>query len=203
MKNENSSNYMKVIVTATKGLSPSVRSIRFEFVDPADAKRFTYTPGQFIMVSVPGFGESPLTITTSPSELPSFEIAVRSVGNNTFALNRLAINDIAYIRGPLGKEIDFQNIYGRELVIIAGGIGIAPLMAIVRQVKENRSLVSKLVFVYGAKTPLDLLFKEELAAISKIADTYITVDKADKGGKDLLVLYQRQSKILRFRKMPQ
>ncbi|MEI6266313.1 MAG: FAD/NAD(P)-binding protein [bacterium] len=179
MTNE-SKEYKKVEVISTNGQSPSVRSIRFKFTETADGRDFTFVPGQFIMVSIPGFGESPLTITTSPSSLPEFEIAVRSVGNNTFAINRLSIGDTAYIKGPLGNNISFQEIYGRELVIIAGGIGIAPLMSIVRQIKENQSMVSKLTFIYGAKTPDDLLFKGELAIMNKIAETYITVDKADK-----------------------
>lgn len=175
----NGNDYIKVEVTKVRGLSPVARETRFRIVDKKDAANFTFTPGQFITVYVPGYDEAPLTITTSPSELPELEVAVRSIGNATTAINRLKQGETAYIRGPLGNSANFDKIYGRELLVIAGGIGIAPLRSIIRWISEDSKLVSKLTIVYGAKDPESLIFKNELEKWKKFADVHITVDKAD------------------------
>ncbi len=177
MTNEN--NYRKIRVIAVRGLNPKVRAIRFEFIEKEDAKEFTFAPGSFIMVTVPGFGESPLTVTTSPSQLPEFEIAVKTNGNNTMALNRLSVGDTAYVRGPLGKATDLQAIYGRELVLIGGGIGLAPLRSFIHYLAENPQTVSKLTIIHGAKTPQDLIFKDELSKWKKFSEVHLVVDKGD------------------------
>jgi sulfhydrogenase subunit gamma (sulfur reductase) len=173
------SNYMKIVVLSVRGLNAQVRAIRFTFVEKDDSKKFTFQPGSFVMISVPGYGESPLTITTSPSQLPEFEIAVKTQGNNTTALNRLKAGDTAYIRGPLGNAADFEGIYGRELVLIGGGIGIAPLRSIIHHLLENPKTVSKLTIIHGAKTPEALLFKDEISMWAKNAEIHLVVDKGD------------------------
>lgn len=174
-----SNDYIKVEVLKVRGLNPVARELRFRILDPKAAASFSFTPGQFIMVYVPGYEEAPLTITTSPSELPEFDIAVRTIGNATTAINRLKTGDTAYIRGPLGNAANFNKIYGRELLIVAGGIGIAPLRSIIRWISEDNKLVSKLTIVYGAKDPESLIFKDELEKWKKFADVHITVDKGD------------------------
>lgn len=171
--------YKKIEVIAVRGLNARVRAIRFKFVETGDAKEFAFTPGSFIMVSVPGFGESPLTITTSPSQLPEFEIAVRTAGNNTTALNRLKVGETAYVRGPLGHTIDMDTIYGHELLLIGGGIGLAPLRSIIQTISENPQTVSKLTIIHGAKTPEELIFKDELVKWKSFAEVHAVVDRGD------------------------
>jgi len=177
MKSE--SIYKKIIVLSVRGLNTQVRAIRFTFSEKNEASEFTFNPGSFVMISVPGYGESPLTITTSPSQLPEFEIAVKTLGNNTTALNRLKHGDTAYIRGPLGNAANFKEIYGRELVLIGGGIGLAPLRSIIHYLAENPQTVAKLTIIHGAKTPEALLFKDELGKWAKTAEVHLVVDKAD------------------------
>jgi sulfhydrogenase subunit gamma (sulfur reductase) len=176
---ENKGKQRKIELVSSKALNSSSKALRFRFVTPGESKYFGFMPGQFFMISVLGYGEIPLTITTSPTELPEFEIAVRGVGNGSKALNRMNPGEIAYIRGPLGNSANMHQIYGRELILVAGGIGLAPLRSIIHNVRENLSLVSKLIIVVGAKTPDDLIFKEELSKWSDFAETYITVDSAD------------------------
>ncbi len=176
---EEATKYRKIEVLSVRGLNPQTRAIRFKFVDSADRKNFQFQPGSFVMIGIPGFGELPITITTAPSELPEFEIAVRSVGNTSRALNRLQKSDSAHLRGPLGNSINLDKVAGTELTIIAGGIGLAPLRSVIRHISEDSTLVSNLKIIYGAKTPNDLIFKEDLAGWSKFAETHITVDKAD------------------------
>lgn len=173
-------NMYKVKVTKIVGLNKSTKSIRFRLVEPKQAKEFTFIPGQFIMIGVPGFDEATLTITTAPPELPEFEIAVRSVGTATQAMHRLKIGDSAYFRGPLGNSIVSRNIYGKEMVLVAGGLGLAPLRSIIHAIRNDNKIVDKLKVVCGAKTPEDLLFKGELNSWKKFADMHLTVDKVDR-----------------------
>lgn len=170
----------KVEVKKVSGLNASTRAIRFGFVNKKESKNFGFVPGQFIMVSVLGYGEAALTITTAPEELPEFEVAVRTTGVATQALNRLRVGDVAYIRGPLGNAILTDKIYGKKIILIAGGIGLAPLRSLIHTLRDDQEIASQTTIVYGAKTPEDLIFKSELSSFTKFAEAFITVDKADR-----------------------
>lgn len=172
-------NMYKVEVVKTNGLNKSTKSIRFCFTDKRLGKKFIFRPGQFIMLGVLGCGEVALTITTAVSELPEFEVAVRKAGVGTQALLRLKDHDTAYLRGPLGNSIVTPNVYGKELLLIAGGIGLAPLRSLIRTIGEDKTIAGSLKIFYGAKTPEDLVFKGELNSWAKYAEVNLTVDKAD------------------------
>lgn len=172
-------NIYKVEVVKTSGLNKTTKAIRFRFANKSQAKNFTFVPGQFIIIGVPGYGDSALTITTSPSELPEFEIAVRSVGVATQAMLRLKAGDIAYFRGPFGNSIISGKACGKELIFVAGGIGLAPLRSMIHAIRDDKGAVDRLTLVYGAKSPEELIFKGEFAAWSKFAEVHLTVDKAD------------------------
>ena len=177
MKNDN---MYKVKVVSVTGLSKDTRSIRMIFADLAAAKDFSFEPGQFVMLGVLGFGEAALTITTTVRELPEFEVAVRSVGVATQAMHRLKPGDILYMRGPLGNSIITKEMYGHPLIVVAGGLGLAPLRPLVRMIAEDSSIVSSLDIVYGAKTPEDLLYKAELLDWANMANVQLIVDRADR-----------------------
>lgn len=168
---------MKVI--GIKMLAPDVRSLVLDFVKKTDAKKFTFSPGQFIIVSVHGYGESVLTITSTKKDLPRIEIAVRAVGNNTQAIHRLKEKDFCTIRGPFGNFFDFAKMAGKQVSIVAGGIGLAPLRSFIKTVEEDPKIIGPLKILVGAKTPLDLIFKNDLVAWQKFAGVKIAVDKAD------------------------
>lgn len=173
-------NMIPVEVVKTSGLNKTTKSIRLRITDKSISKDFTFIPGQFIMLGVLGFGEAALTITTVPAELPEFEIAVRSVGNATRAMHRLKVGDKLYFRGPLGNSTLSRKKLGKELVLIAGGIGLAPLRSVIHAVRDDKKIVDKLTLIYGAKNPEDLIYKAELGSWSKFADVMLTVDKADR-----------------------
>jgi NAD(P)H-flavin reductase len=131
------------------------------------------------MVSVLGLGESVLTITTAKDDLPGIEIAVRSVGNNTQALHRLKVGDPVWIRGPYGNHFDLGKMAGREVIILAGGIGLAPLRSLIRTIERDSKIIGQLKILIGAKTPEDLIFKADLAKWQSFADVYLACDQAD------------------------
>jgi len=173
----------KMKVTKIRGLAPTVKALTLEFTDKKDAKVFKFVAGQFVIVSVLGFGESVLTITSAPYDLPKFEVAVRSVGNNTRAIHRLENGDVVTVRGPYGNGFDFEKMSGKEVLVIAGGIGLAPLHSLVHTIEKDPLLIGNLKVMVGAKTAEDLIFKDSLKKWQSLEDfieVYLTIDKKDK-----------------------
>ena len=179
MKKNNSLPF-QMRVTKITGLSPMVKALCLEIIDPKKTKTFSFKSGQFIFVSVLGYGESVLTITSAVEDLPKIEVAVRSVGNNTQALHRLKVDEIVFVRGPFGNNFDLAKMAGQEVVIIAGGIGLAPLKSLIKTFEYDPINVGKLKVLIGAKTPEDFIFKADLAKWEGFAQIFLTVDKADK-----------------------
>lgn len=137
-------------------------------------------PGQFVMVSVFGVGEIPLSICSSPTNRGSIEICVRKVGKVTSALHLMEAGDEIGIRGPYGKGFPIRILEGNDLLIIAGGLGIAPLRSLINYVLDNRRDFGKVHILLGCKTPRDMLFIDEHEVWNKRMDVYYecTVDKA-------------------------
>jgi NAD(P)H-flavin reductase len=179
IQNRNSYIPYKMIVKKTAGLSPMVKSLVLEFDNQKDAKGFLFEPGQFIFVSVLGFGESVLTITSAKHDLPRIEIAVRSVGNNTRALHRLHAGDCVWISDAHGNFFDLQKMAGKEVLVVAGGIGLAPLRSLIRTIGKDPLIVGKTKILVGAKTPQDFIFKADLKKWQEFAEVVLTVDKGD------------------------
>jgi len=152
-------------------------------VDDRQAMSFAYRPGQFVMLSVPGTGEAPISISSSPSRPGILEMCVRRTGRLTNALYRLKTNDLVGVRGPYGNGFPIEEIAGNDLLIAAGGLGMAPLRSLVWYALDNRERFGNLVLMYGAKTPAEMLFREELLSLVDRPDMtcLLTVD-ADPDG---------------------
>ena len=123
---------------------------------------FTFMPGQFNMVNIPGVGEAPISISSEPFSDGYFEHTVRDVGRVTGAMARLTKGDSVYIRGPYGRGWPVEEAAGKDLLIVAGGIGLAPLRPFIKYALNNRSFYGKIVLLYGARTPLDMLYTDEI-----------------------------------------
>jgi sulfite reductase subunit B len=139
-----------------------------------------HEPGQFIMVSVFGVGEMPISVSSSPATRGSFEVCVRAVGKVSRALHKLEAGDEVGIRGPYGKGFPIGILEGNDLLIVAGGLGIAPLRSLIKHVLFNRRDFGKVHILLGCKTPHDMLFVDELDLWNKRMDVYYdcTVDRA-------------------------
>src|SRR5271169_3583356 len=144
------------------------------------AENMDYEPGQFIMISVFGAGEVPISIASSPTKRGSFDVLVRAVGKVTRAMHHLEAGDEVGIRGPYGKGFPIRILEGNDLLIIAGGLGIAPLRSLINYVLDNRRDFGKVHILLGCKTPQDMLFLDEVENWSKRMDVYYecTVDSA-------------------------
>ena len=121
-----------------------------------------FIPGQFIMVAIPGAGEAPLSISSSPSQFGYFEIVVRKVGMFTSAMHMLDEGDVIGIRGPLGTGFPVRLLEGNDMLFIAGGLGIIPLRSLINYVIDNRRDFGKVSILMGCKAPENILFSDEL-----------------------------------------
>lgn len=139
-----------------------------------------HEPGQFIMISLLGIGEVPISVASSPSGRDSFDVCIRAVGKVTNALHKLKAGDEIGIRGPYGKGFPTRELQGNDLLIIAGGLGLAPLRSLIHYVLDNRRDFGKVHILLGCKQPKELLFGEELEEWNKRTDLYYacTVDRA-------------------------
>jgi len=131
-------------------------------------------PGQFMELMVFGYGEAPISISSHPSE--NLALTVRATGNVTNALHRLKEGDIVGLRGPFGKGWPLEKVKGKNLLIITGGIGLAPLRPVIKEVEKNRDEFGKVILLYGARTPELILYKKELGEWMKFIDVKVTVD---------------------------
>jgi len=154
------------------------------FVDDRLARSFRHSPGQFLMLSIPGAGEAPISIASSPSRPEALDLCVRRIGRVTDALYRLRTNDVVGVRGPYGNGYPIQEMTGNHLLIVAGGLGMAPLRSLLWYALDHRDRFETVTLMYGAKRPADILFRDELEGLVDRTDVQclLTVDADASGG---------------------
>ncbi|RLB08074.1 MAG: heterodisulfide reductase subunit F [Deltaproteobacteria bacterium] len=161
----------------------SLRTFKLKFLDPAHEKLFKYMPGQFAEISVPGKGEVPIGIASSPTEKGYLLFTINKAGLVTTHLHNMKEGDIIGVRGPLGRPYPWDRMQGKNVVIIGGGFAFTTLRSSIVYMlhPENRKKFNKIIVVYGARRPGLLLYKEELWEWEKRDDLemHITVDSTD------------------------
>ena len=152
----------------------------FEF-SLKDGKALGHRPGQFVEVSVMGIGEAPVSVSSSPTRDRTFQLAVRKVGDVTNALHNLKRGAMVGIRGPFGNGFPLEALEGKDILFIAGGIGLVPMRSLVQYVLDRRSSFGRAILLFGARSPAERLFLDELAAWSKSPEIefHETVDIGD------------------------
>jgi NAD(P)H-flavin reductase len=148
---------------------------------PANGGKGGFQPGQFSMLWVFGVGELPISISGDPSDEKSLTYTVRSVGPATQALVDRQVGQTLGVRGPFGTPWPVANATGRDIVVVAGGIGLAPLRPVIYHVLNHREQYGRLVVLYGARSPRDILFRKELASWAKQKNTQV-LSTVDYGG---------------------
>jgi NAD(P)H-flavin reductase len=140
--------------------------------------RPSFAPGQFSMLYVFGVGELPISISGDPEEPGRLVYTVRSVGKATNALVTRTAGETLGVRGPFGTSWPMTKARGKDIVVIAGGIGLAPLRPAIYHILRHRGDYKRLIVLYGARTPRDMLYRKQLAAWTYLPDTQIltTVD---------------------------
>ena len=160
-----------------------VKTFYWHFEDPAvqtDFKRFR--PGQFAQVSLFGIGEFPASLPPSPTEAETF-FTIRQVGSCTNALHRLKPSDRFAVRGPYGNGFPMEEYYGKNLVFVAGGIGLIPLRSCIVYALQHRDKYQGIQIFHGAKTPRELMYLSSFPEWEKSerVECHLTVDRADNG----------------------
>lgn len=162
-------------VLEVRAETPSIKTFRLEPAEP-----LTFAPGQFIEVTVTGVGEAPFTPSSSASDRKTLEVTIMRVGRVTERLHALQPGDRVGVRGPLGNGYPLEDFDGREVVVIGGGCGFAPLRSLMYAFFERSDRLARLVFRGGCRNDRELLFREELDAWTARSDVDVrlTVDEA-------------------------
>lgn len=145
--------------------------------DPISA----FEPGQFSMLYVYGVGELPISISGDPAVRESLTYTIRSVGQVTYQLVTRQPGDFIGVRGPFGSSWPLKEARGKSVLIVAGGIGLAPLRPAIYSILRHRGDYNRLVILYGSRSPRDLLYRKEFAAWGLLPDTQ-ALSTVDYGG---------------------
>jgi sulfhydrogenase subunit gamma (sulfur reductase) len=161
------------------------KTFHIQFLDSALRETFSFLSGQFAEYSVFGEGEATFCISSSPTRRDHLEFSVKRVGRVTEALHQLNQGDIIGLRGPYGNHFPLDQLKGKDLLFIGGGIGLAPLRSLIHNVLDNRSDYREITILYGARSPQDLCFKYDLETWSRnpAVKMITTVDVGDKDWK--------------------
>jgi len=164
-----------------------LKTFKVIFLDPEHGKAFKHIPGQFAELSVVGKGECPIGIASSPAEEGFLLFTVKKTGVVTGELHNLTEGRVIGVRGPLGKSYPIDWMKGKNVVIVGGGFAFTTLRALTKYIIDggNRDDFGEITVIYGARSPGELLYKEELKEWEKREDlrTIITVDKGDENWK--------------------
>jgi sulfhydrogenase subunit gamma (sulfur reductase) len=169
-------------VTRIEELSANVKLFRFQRIRGKFAKNrdsLAFTPGQFMMAGIWGYGEAPFAILSSPAEDRFMEILVRRVGTVTEALHRLGVGAELAIRGPYGNGFPISFFAEKDIVMVSGGSGIPPIASLVEHIIRSRDQFGRVYLLYGAATPQDILLKDRLDTWSAHIHILRNVDHPD------------------------
>lgn len=157
-----------------------VATYHLGFDDSAVAAAYRFQPGQFNMLYLPGFGEVPISLSADPRSSTTWAHTVRAVGNVTQKLARSKVGDTLGLRGPFGSGWPLYTAEGHDVVIVAGGLGLAPLRPAIYELLRQKNRFRSLTLLYGSRTPDTILFEHELPEWSQRGlSVQLTVDRAD------------------------
>jgi NAD(P)H-flavin reductase len=148
------------------------------------ALKMQYLPGQFMIISIPGVGEAPFSISSSPSRPGLLEFGIRRIGVVTNELFKLKENATIGVRGPYGNGFPIEKIEKHDIIIVVGGLSVVPLRSLLLYVLDNRDRYGQVTFMYGGKKPDEMLFLREFLELRERDDLncLLTVEK-DPDGK--------------------
>jgi sulfhydrogenase subunit gamma (sulfur reductase) len=166
------------IIKEIKKQTINTNTFVLKFTDQKIADMFSWEPGQFMMLSILGIGESAISISGVEND-NLINATIRNVGNVTNSIFSLKKGDSLGMRGPYGTGWPLKEIRGKDILIVAGGMGLAPLHGVINHVIKNRTEYGHLEIIYGARTPGDMVFKDEFSKWKKIKNStfFLTADE--------------------------
>ncbi len=170
-------------ILSVKHENKNTRTYTLEFVDESVRRMYAFAPGQFNMLYVPGVGEAAISISSDPASTRRVEHTIRTVGSVTRAVERMGPGGLVGLRGPFGQGWPMHRMEGRHVVIVAGGIGIAPLRPVIYQILRDRQRYGRVILLYGCRNPGDRVFASELEKWEeeRSIQVLVTVDNATEG----------------------
>lgn len=159
-----------------------IDTYRLRFVDEQVRRAYRFAAGQFNMVYLFGVGEVAISIRSDPDDPDYLDHTIRVVGRVTSAMSQLQIGEVLGIRGPFGRGWPLADIRGKDVVVVTGGLGCAPVVGAIEYIFRRRSDFGAVRILHGVKTPHDLLYRERFEVWRRHPDTevYLTSDRADK-----------------------
>jgi len=169
------------VIKKVCGEAAGIKTFTMEFQEPEIQKSFDYRPGQFVELTVFGVGEAPISITSSPVNKGYLELTVAAVGKVTRALHLRKEKDVVGLRGPYGNGFPFDEVKGKNILFVGGGIGSAPLRSLINQMFAQRRDFAKISILYGVRESRFLCFIDDLEGWGKTenSEVLLTVDAPD------------------------
>lgn len=171
------------VVTDIRKDTPDVKTFRVVGTD--GKKLFKHMPGQCAMVSIPGVGECMFSITSSPTNEEYMEFSIKKCGCVTEVIHSLEVGAKITVRGPYGRNFPVEEDFkGKDLLFIAGGIGLAPVRSVINYVRDNRANYGKVDIVYGSRSKEDLVHYEEIInewMTDPSINVHLTIDREQEG----------------------
>ena len=162
--------------------SRAIKSFKTRFVNGKQSNEennFIFKSGQCVMISAFGKGESMISISSSPFVKDFLQFTILKSGRVTTSLHEMALGDIIGLRGPFGSSFPIEEWKGRNLIFIAGGIGLAPMWSVLNTALDKRDEYGDLMLIYGARTSNDLIYKNELRELKKNMTVHLSIDKEE------------------------
>ena len=182
MNNETLIPYVGIVTEITQQ-TPDVKTFRVEA--PGGGKLFEHKPGQCAMLSVPGISEAMISITSSPTNTEYMEFSVKKCGCLTEWLHAMEVGQMITVRGPYGRHFPvYDELLGKDLMIIAGGIGLAPVRSVINYVRDNRDKFGTVDIVYGSRSKDDLVYYKEIVdewMNTEGFNVHLTIDNPQEG----------------------
>ncbi|MCL2491146.1 MAG: FAD/NAD(P)-binding protein [Coriobacteriia bacterium] len=168
-------------ITSITKLTDTETLFEFRLIDHRVRERFNFNAGQFMELSVFGVGEAPISISSAPSKKGFIELCVRNAGAVTGALHKMRCGDIVGLRGPFGRGFPFEEMKGHDILMVAGGLGIAPLKSLINHIHDERHEFGKVTILLGARNPDEILFRQQfdMWRHRDDFDLIMTVDQPD------------------------
>jgi len=163
-------------ITEVRDVTAREKYFRLELPKPLD-----HGPGQFVMAGVLGIGEAPISISCGPRDDNILEMIIRKAGRLTTVFHGMKVGDRMGIRGPYGSGFSLDDFYGRDVLFVAGGLGLAPLRSLIEPVLAHKQRFGAVTLISGCRTPAEELYRNRLEAWAEMDDVNVirTVDKTD------------------------
>ena len=161
--------------------SPTIFTLRLRLVDEEVRQAYRFAPGQFNMVYLYGVGEVPISIASDPQDTNLLGHTIRAVGRVTEGLSRLGAGERLGLRGPYGRGWPLAEAEGKDIVVVTGGLGCAPVVAVINYIIMRRERFGRLTVIQGVKHSEELIWRERYAYWNTLPDTQVLL-AADHGG---------------------